>query len=386
MRRRPPAAAASAPAFPQVLGHPRPLWMLFMTEFWERFAFYGMRWALTLYIVAQFFGGDRVGPGATPAAPTARIWRWCTPTAIFGGYVADRLIGYQRSILLGAVIMAAGLFMITMPNQQVFMLGLATDHRRQRPVQAEHLHHGRPALRARRRAPRLAASRSSTWASTSARFVAPLLTGWLASRSSAPPSMPNYKVVFIATGIGMLISLVWFWFGRRQLGGIGRPPADRDGRKRMLVRASSACVVAVPVVYLLLAKVGASMLQWLLTALFVGLSRDAAGRRHPRRHGRSATRSIAMLIMFVFNMLFWMLLRAGRQLVQLPRREHRRPQSSAAGTSRSAGSSRSTRSRSSLLAPMVALAVGRAGKRHEPVDPAQVRPRPDLQRPRASCC
>jgi POT family proton-dependent oligopeptide transporter len=40
--------------FPQRLGHPAPLWMLFMTEFWERFSFYGMRWALTLYIVAQF--------------------------------------------------------------------------------------------------------------------------------------------------------------------------------------------------------------------------------------------------------------------------------------------------------------------------------------------
>ena len=34
------------PEFKQVMGHPRPLWMLFMTEFWERFAFYGIRWAL----------------------------------------------------------------------------------------------------------------------------------------------------------------------------------------------------------------------------------------------------------------------------------------------------------------------------------------------------
>ena len=53
--------AAVIAAYPQWLGHPRPLWMLFMSEFWERFAFYGMRWALTLYIVAQFFGGDEAG-------------------------------------------------------------------------------------------------------------------------------------------------------------------------------------------------------------------------------------------------------------------------------------------------------------------------------------
>src|SRR5690606_40869501 len=46
--------------------------------------------------------------------------------ALFGGYVADKVIGYQRSILLGAVIMGAGLFMIVVPNEEVFKLGLAT--------------------------------------------------------------------------------------------------------------------------------------------------------------------------------------------------------------------------------------------------------------------
>ena len=55
------AESARIPEFNQVLGHPRPLWMLFMTEFWERFAFYGIRWALVLYIVADFYGGDPSG-------------------------------------------------------------------------------------------------------------------------------------------------------------------------------------------------------------------------------------------------------------------------------------------------------------------------------------
>ena len=51
----------SIPEFKQIMGHPGPLWMLFMSEFWERFAFYGIRWALVLYIVAQFHGGDQSG-------------------------------------------------------------------------------------------------------------------------------------------------------------------------------------------------------------------------------------------------------------------------------------------------------------------------------------
>jgi len=56
-----PSSGGEIPEFKQVMGHPAPLWMLFMTEFWERFAFYGIRWALTLYIVTQFYGGESSG-------------------------------------------------------------------------------------------------------------------------------------------------------------------------------------------------------------------------------------------------------------------------------------------------------------------------------------
>src|SRR5690349_12167795 len=120
-----PPKGGEIPEFQQIMGHPRPLWMLFMTEFWERFAFYGIRWALVLYIVAQFHGGS--GTGEAPANQTYGAYLALVyAAAIFGGYVADRVIGYQRSILVGAVIMAAGLFMISMRDENVFKFGLAT--------------------------------------------------------------------------------------------------------------------------------------------------------------------------------------------------------------------------------------------------------------------
>ena len=87
-----------APDYPQMLGHPRPLWMLFMTEFWERFAFYSVSWSLALYIVAHFFNGSPSGQAWAAtifSAYTALIYA----SSIFGGYVADRVIGYQRSIM-----------------------------------------------------------------------------------------------------------------------------------------------------------------------------------------------------------------------------------------------------------------------------------------------
>ena len=114
-------ASAPIPEFRQVMGHPRPLWMLFMTEFWERFAFYGIRWALVLYIVAQFHAGSP--SGEEPASRTYGAYLALVyAAAIFGGYIADKVLGYQRSILLGAVIMAAGLFMITLPSGLIFSM------------------------------------------------------------------------------------------------------------------------------------------------------------------------------------------------------------------------------------------------------------------------
>ncbi len=113
------------PDFKTTLGHPRPLWMLFMTEFWERFAFYGIRWALVLYIVAQFYNGSAAGEGDASRIYGAYL-ALVRAAAIFGGYVADRVLGYQRSILTGAIIMVAGLFMISLPQEHIFKLGLAT--------------------------------------------------------------------------------------------------------------------------------------------------------------------------------------------------------------------------------------------------------------------
>ena len=292
--------APNAPDFPQTLGHPRPLWMLFMTEFWERFAFYGMRWALTLYIVAQFFGGDPSGQAyasRTYGAFLALVYA----TAIFGGYVADRIIGYQRSILLGAVVSALGYFTIMVPNQAMFLLGLAT------------IIVGNGLFK-----PNISTQVGQLYAQGDERrdsgftifymginagaFFAPIITGLLAEKLGNP-AMPAYKAVFLAAGIGMLISTVWFWFGRRQLGGIGRPPAGAEGIGRVLAVVVGVAV-SIPIVYFLM-SIDASIVLWILAALFVGLC--VMVLVEGVREGKvSRDRSLAMLIIFVFNVLFWM--------------------------------------------------------------------------------
>jgi POT family proton-dependent oligopeptide transporter len=289
------------PAYAQVMGHPRPLWMLFMTEFWERFAFYGIRWALVLYIVAQFHGGSSTGEASanqTYGAYLALVYA----AAIFGGYVADRVIGYQRSILLGAVVMSAGLFMIAMPDETVFKFGLAT------------IIAGNGLFK-----PNISTMVGKLYLAGDGRrdsgftlfymginlgaMIAPILTGWLASNIFGSEALPDYKVVFIASGVGMLISLVWFWFGRTQLKGVGDPPAGGESAGRFLITLVGT-LVAIPVVYFLL-SLGASSLQWILTAMFVALAillLVEGIREGPRQRDMV----IAMLIIFAFNVLFWM--------------------------------------------------------------------------------
>ncbi len=295
----PPAPGAALPEFKQVLGHPRPLWMLFMTEFWERFAFYGMRWALTLYIVAQFFGGEASGQAEasrTYGAFLALVYA----TAIFGGYVADRVIGYQRSILVGAVVSAIGYFMVTVPDHQVFLFGLAT------------IIVGNGLFK-----PNISAQVGQLYARGDERrdsgftifymginagaFFAPIVTGILAERLGGP-GMPAYKAVFMAAGVGMLISTVWFWFGRHRLQGIGKPPAGAEGMGRV-VAVLIGVVVATPIIYFLM-SIEATIVTWLLAALFAGLCVMVMveGVRESSVH---RDRSIAMLIIFAFNVLFW---------------------------------------------------------------------------------
>lgn len=291
---------AGIPEFKQIMGHPAPLWMLFMTEFWERFAFYGIRWALVLYVVAQFYNGDAAGESAANLVYGSYL-ALVYAAALFGGYVADRVLGYQRSILVGAAFMAAGLFMIALPNETVFQLGLAT------------IIVGNGMFK-----PNISTMVGKLYATADTRrdsgftifymginsgaLIAPVLTEWLASAVFGNGGMPAYKVVFMSAGVGMLVSLVWFFIGRRGLKGIGAPEAQMADPKRMLyVVLGSLCVI--PLVYFLLAA-GAKNLQVVLSVLFIGLS--VMLLVEGIKNGKVARdKVIAMLLIFFFNIMFW---------------------------------------------------------------------------------
>ena len=111
------------------LGHPRGLATLFMTEFFERFTYYGMRALLVLFLVAATdeanpgFGVDRETAGAIYGLYTGAVFLFSLP----GGWIADRLIGQRRAVYWGGIIIAIGNFLLAVPGgPAVFYLGLAT--------------------------------------------------------------------------------------------------------------------------------------------------------------------------------------------------------------------------------------------------------------------
>ncbi|MGB6084415.1 peptide MFS transporter [Moheibacter sp.] len=110
----------------KVLGHPSGLFVLFFTEMWERFSFYGMRVLLIQFLTAAVIGSN---PGygwdvvdATAIYGTYAMLLYVTP--IFGGMIADKYIGYRWAVVIGSIIMTLGHGFMALNGINFFYLGL----------------------------------------------------------------------------------------------------------------------------------------------------------------------------------------------------------------------------------------------------------------------
>jgi POT family proton-dependent oligopeptide transporter len=103
--------AISAPTDAARSRHPKGLYLLFATEMWERFSYYGMRQLLVLYLITSL--------GWQPA-DSSSVYKWYTSlvylTPLLGGFLADRYLGLRASIVAGGVLMAIGHFLMAFPS------------------------------------------------------------------------------------------------------------------------------------------------------------------------------------------------------------------------------------------------------------------------------
>src|SRR5438045_8678445 len=117
------ALAAAAPAG-TILGQPRGLVTLFMTEMWERFTFFGMRAVVILFMVAAVKQGGLGLDDRTSSAVYGLYLGGTYLLGLFGGWVADRLLGAQRAVLSGGLLITLGNAMLAVGNTPMFFLGL----------------------------------------------------------------------------------------------------------------------------------------------------------------------------------------------------------------------------------------------------------------------
>ena len=110
-----------------IFGHRPGLFVLFFTEMWERFSYYGMRVLLVVFLVKIAFG-DEDGLGAWDRADALALYGIYTGfvyfTPMIGGIIADRYIGYRKAVILGALIMTLGHASMALDSSMSFYLGL----------------------------------------------------------------------------------------------------------------------------------------------------------------------------------------------------------------------------------------------------------------------
>ena len=109
---------------PQVFGHPRGLMTLFFTEAFERFTYYGMRAILVLFMTAAIANGGLALDDRTASAIYGLYISGTYLLSLLGGWIADRLIGQQRAVFWGGVMIMLGNGCLATGNTQLFFIGL----------------------------------------------------------------------------------------------------------------------------------------------------------------------------------------------------------------------------------------------------------------------
>jgi len=112
----------------ELFGHPIGLYVLFFTEMWERFSYYGMRSILVIYMIAQ--ATNENGPGlAWTELEAYQLYGWYVMLvyliSIPGGILADKVLGQKKTVMLGAVLLSIGHGVLAVETNWAFFTGLA---------------------------------------------------------------------------------------------------------------------------------------------------------------------------------------------------------------------------------------------------------------------
>lgn len=203
-----------------VLGHPAGLFVLFFTEMWERFSYYGMRALLVLFLVS----GLQEGGWAWEREDALQLYGIYTGlvyvTPIFGGLIADKVLGYRRAVLLGALLMTLGHGAMAFETKPFFYLGLTLlilGNGFFKPNISSIV----GGLYAKGSDKRDAAYTIFYMGINAGAFLGILLCGYIGEKV-------GWSWGFGLAGIFMFFGMLQFWFGQQILGIVGLAPKKKS--------------------------------------------------------------------------------------------------------------------------------------------------------------
>ncbi|HKV65690.1 MAG TPA: oligopeptide:H+ symporter [Rhodanobacteraceae bacterium] len=278
------------------LGHPRLAWMLFAVTIGFNFAFYGFRAFLAPYAADTFFANLPHADALKQADFLfAGFGSLNYALAILGGWVADNVLGEVQSLRLGVWLIIAGLLAMAVPNEQVFLLGLAFD------VLAVGLTIPLTVLIGRNYAlkdPRREAGYTLYYLAINlGGFIAPFIcAAWIGAHY-------GFRWGFIAAAIGEAIAAIVFEWKHRHVTGPAEPPRFKRAWSTPAIIVI-AIALAFPAAFMLAHP---DAMNWFVSLLFIALVlyfivSSARRGEHVQKH-----RYIALLLLFIPYVVFWAL-------------------------------------------------------------------------------
>jgi POT family proton-dependent oligopeptide transporter len=290
-----PGAAPSAD-----LRQPPALWTLFRSEMWERFSYYGMRALLVLYLV-KAVGTSRSNALQVYAVYTGLVYL----LPILGGYLADRVLGFRKAILIGGTVMMFGHAAMAVPALLYPALGLLVIgngfFKPNVSTMVGNLYPEGSPLKER-------AYNIFYMGINVGAGIAPFVAGWLGERV-------GWHWGFASAAVGMAFGLAQFALGQDRFGSSGLPPG-REAPARLLPKdwghVALLSLAAIPFVYVALWTLGTAASAWALVPwqAKAALPFAALGwvllwtHRSGGRHDLELVLSI--MVLGLFNIFFWM--------------------------------------------------------------------------------
>lgn len=298
-----PTSAAQITSDTGFFGHPRGLSTLFFTEMWERFGFYGVRAILVYFMTATLANGglgfSTAKSGIVYGIFLAMVYLLSLP----GGWIADNILGQQRSVLYGGILIAVGWFIMAIPGEAAFYTALTI------------VVFGTGLLK-----PNVSTMVGGLYGPDDKRrdagfsifymginvgaLISPIICGYVGEKI-------NYRWGLALAGFGMTAGLIQYSLGTRYLGNAGLPPPPNPKARRQ-AQAGAATIVAFAAAVGGLAWAGIIHLTpdnlsnavgaflTLLTLLVFGwLLRGAEWS------GEEKKRLAAIAVLFVASALFW---------------------------------------------------------------------------------